>query len=368
MIAILTSLFVLSLLVLVHELGHFLAAKKAGIKVEEFGLGYPPRLKAVKIGETIYSLNAIPFGGFVRIYGTEDDFGRKGEKEAKRDKKRAFGTKSLPVRACVLFAGIFMNFLLAVLAFSLIYFSLGIPQKQGFVRIVGVAGGSPAEQSGMREGDVIKKLKIENEKLEIESNQEFIGIINQNLGQEIALEIEREEEILLVEIAPREKPPEGEGPLGVAISDTKMSQPAILQRSLASLWFGLQETISWAGLIFLGVGQMIYDLLFRSMIPQDITGPVGIVQIAANVVRAGVFALLQLIGILSVNLAVLNFLPIPALDGGRLLFLAVEAITGKKPQPKVEKWVHMIGLIILLILMLAVTIQDVRRISSGFTG
>lgn len=338
MIGLLASLFVLSLLIFVHELGHFLAAKRAGIKVEEFGFGYPPRVLGIKIGETIYSLNLIPFGGFVKI----DEV--------------SFRKKPKRVRIPVLLAGILMNFFLGVLAFSLIYSFLGIPQKQGFVEVVAVAKSSPAEEAGMKEEDVIRNFK---------TNEEFMKVVNENLGKEIELVLSRQGLPLSVVVVPREEPPEEEGPLGVAIADAKIVQPPIWQRPFLSLWFGFREAVGWVGLVFFGVARMFYELGFKGVVPEDITGPVGIVQIATGVARAGIFAFLQFIGALSVNLSVLNLLPIPALDGGRLLFLGVEVVTGKKPRPKFEKWVHVVGMMILLFLMMMITFRDIQRLLSG---
>jgi len=354
--SLIISLFVLSLLVFVHELGHFLAAKKSGIKVEEFGLGYPPRLLGVKKRGTIYSINLIPFGGFVSIYGMEESAGHRTKN------KNAFWNKSKRIRAIVLLAGILMNFLLGVVSFSLIYSVLGIPEKQGFVEMAGVAENSPAEKAGIKENDVVTQLIINHKSLIIKDNQEFIEIINQNLGQEVELELEREGERRVIVLVPRKEPPASEGPLGVAIVDSKTIQPVFWQRPFLSLWWGLKEAVGWAGAIFFGVAKMIYELLFKKIIPQDVTGPVGIVQVTSNVAKAGILPLLQFIGVLSVNLSVLNLLPIPALDGSRLLFLAVEAVTGKKPKPKTEKLIHALGMIVLLFLMLLITVQDVSRI------
>jgi len=353
------SLFVLSLLVFVHELGHFLVAKRVGIEVEEFGLGIPPRMVGKKIGQTIYSLNWIPFGGFVKIYGMEET---KDQRPKTKDRK-SFLAKSKKVRAAVLLAGIFMNFFLGVLAFSLIYSFLGIPKKQGFVKVVGVSKSSPAEKAGIKEGDIIIKLKAQSSKLK--ANKEFVEIINENLGKEIELELDRQGVILAVLVVPREKPAEGEGPLGVVIADAEIVQPVFWQRPFLSLWWGMKEAVGWATMVFFGVCQMIYELGFKGIVPKDITGPVGIVQIASGVARAGIFAFLQFIGALSVNLSVLNFLPIPALDGGRLLFLGIEVITGRKPRPKFEKWVHLAGMIILLLLMMMITFRDVQRLLFG---
>lgn len=333
--SIVVSLLVLSILVIVHELGHFLAAKKAGLAVEEFGLGYPPRLVSVKRQGTVYSLNAVPFGGFVKI----------DEESLTEDYPKR-------IRALVIGAGILMNLWLAVVAFSLIFGIMGIPQQLGFVEIQEVAAGSPAAEAGFQAGDKIVSL----------NNHDFIKTINENLGQEIAIAIERQGLPLSLAVTPRREPPAGEGPLGVVISDSRTVQPVWWQRPWLALWFGLKETASWLITILLGVIQIFYRLLFQRLIPQDVAGPVGIIQVTATAARQGFLALLQFLGLLSVNLAVLNFLPLPALDGGRLLFIAIEALTGKKPRPQFEKAIHTIGMVILLTLMTAVTIQDIKRL------
>ena len=337
-------------LVFIHELGHFLAAKKAGIKVEEFGLGYPPRLFGIKRGETIYSINAVPFGGFTNVYGLEE-IEKRGKKGA--GERRAFWAKSKKARALVLSAGILMNFLLAIVLFSLVYSIMGVPKKQGFVEIIGITKDSPAEKAGIKEADIVVNFS---------NNEAFVGFVNENLDKEISLELERQGVTLSVVVVPRKESPEGEGPLGVIISDSKLVQPPLWQRPFLSLWLGAKEAVSWLVAVVLGVGGVMFNFFFKGVIPKDITGPIGIVQVATHVAKRGVVSLLQFVAILSVNLSVLNLLPIPALDGGRLLFLGVEAVTGKKPRPIVEKWINTIGMIFLLLLMLAVTIQDIKRI------
>lgn len=340
--SIVVSLLVLSILVIVHELGHFLAAKKAGLAVEEFGLGYPPRLASIKRQGTVYSLNAVPFGGFVKI-----------DEDALADYPKL-------VRAGIISSGIIMNLLLAVVAFSLIFGIMGIPQQLGFVEIQEVTAGSPANEAGFQVGD--KVIRMANTESRIMNNTDFVEIINENLGQEIAVAIERQGLPLSLAVTPRKEPPAGEGPLGVVISDSRAVQPVWWQRPFLSFWFGLKETGGWLLTILFGVAQIFYRLLFQWVIPQDVTGPVGIVQVTSQAAKHGFLALLQFLGLLSVNLAVLNFLPLPALDGGRLLFIAIEALTGKKPQPRFEKAIHTIGMVILLTLMTAVTIQDIKRV------
>jgi len=338
MIDFLEALLVFSTLIFIHELGHFLIAKKRGVRVEEFGFGYPPRLWGKKWKGTLYSFNLVPFGGFVRI------------------DENAFNKKPKKVRGSVLLGGILMNLLLAISLFSLLYFLLGVPQKQGFVKIVAVAKNSPAQKAGIKEGDIVRKIK---------SNQEFIDFINDNLGKEVKLELKREGKVLSVNVVPRKNPPQNEGALGVVIVDSETIKPVFWQRPFVSLWWGIKETINWIERILLGVVQLFASLLIKKTVPSGLSGPVGIVQVATHVARSGLLALIQFTGILSVNLAVLNFLPIPALDGGRLFFLVTEILTGKKPKPEFERWVHTLGMVFLLLLMLAVTIQDIKRIFSG---
>ncbi|MCJ7792713.1 MAG: site-2 protease family protein [Candidatus Marinimicrobia bacterium] len=371
LLTIITALIVLSILILVHELGHFLAAKKAGIGVEEFGLGYPPRIIGKKIGQTVYSLNAIPFGGFVRLSGEEIE-----EAEKLKDKKKSFWAKSKKARTTVIVAGVLANFLLAIVCFSVVYSLSGIPTKTDQVKVVGVSEDSPAAQAGFLVEDLILAV---NEKV-VTSMATFVELVEENKGQEIRVKVAREENNpcqekvlggmgfsceggnLILFVVPREEPPEGEGALGVVISEMEMKKYSFWQMPFYGTREGLKEAFSWTRLVVEGLGSMVGNLVTKGRVPKEIAGPVGILQITSTVARSGVLTILQFIGVLSINLAVLNILPFPALDGGRLLFIGYEVVTGKKPKPKIEHWVNLIGIVILMFLLVLVTINDLHRI------
>ena len=341
---------VLSVLIFVHELGHFLAAKKFGVRVEEFGFGYPPRLFGKKIGETIYSLNWLPFGGFVRLYGEEID-------RQKKDKE-AFWQKSKGARSIVIIAGVTFNFLLAIILFTVVYSFSGIPTSTDKVRVLGVLPDSPAIHSGLKADDVI--LEINSQPLK--NSQDFIEFVEKEKGEEITLTVERESERLILGVIPRENPPEGEGPLGVMISNLEMKKYPWWQMPFLSAWQGIKEALLWLSLIVVSLGKIITDLLGRGIVPQDVAGPVGIFQITGLVAQTGLLNIMQFIGILSINLAVINILPLPALDGGRLVFIAYEVVTRKKPRQEVEKWVNAAGMAFLLFLIILVTFNDLKRL------
>lgn len=350
-LTLITALAVLSLLILVHELGHFLSAKKAGMRVDEFGLGYPPRLWGKKIGETTYSLNALPFGGFVRIFGES--------LEEKTDgKEGAFWAKSKKARTMVIVAGVIANFLLAVLAFSIVYSIMGIPTETNRVTVVGVAPESPAEEAGLEENDLI----LETEGQEITGLEQFTDLAGEKKGQEMTLLIQRGDQEVEYRLTPRESPPEGEGPLGVVVSSVEMVHYPLWQMPFRGGVEGFKEAFAWTGLVIGGLKQMGTELITRGRVPKEIAGPVGILQITGRVTQGGALAILQFIGILSVNLAVLNILPFPALDGGRLMFVGYEALTRKRPKPEFERWVNTVGMIMILILAVLVTINDLDRV------
>lgn len=354
---LLIFLLVLSILVLVHEFGHFIVAKRAGVKVEEFGLGLPllPKLVSVKFGETIYSLYPVLFGGFVRLYGEET----KVEKES----NRAFSSKPRLVRASVIVAGVFMNLVLAVVAFSILYGILGVPRPTSEVKIVGISSTSPIASTPIKEGSVV--VSIDGEK--ISSNKDFIKAIENRKGKEALIEFKSKDgSVASTKIVPRASPPEGEGPLGVGISDTEQYFPPLWQRPFVGAWYGIQEALGWGIIVFGSLAGLFTTLLTTASLPKDLAGPVGIFQITGTVAQqGGILGILQLLGILSINLAILNVIPFPALDGGRLLFVIIEAIAGKRAReviPKIEQKANMIGFALLIALIIAITIQDVKRL------
>lgn len=358
--SIITFIFVLSILVLVHEAGHFFAARKAGLLVEEFGFGLPPRVWGKKIGETIYSINLLPFGGFVRIHGENVE-------EGITQPERAFLNASKKTRASIVLAGVVMNFLLAILAFSVVYSFTGIPRETGRVDIVEVIEGSPAALAGLEETDVI--THVNDQKVSLTEN--FIFKVSENLGEEVTVTYKDGEtgEVQETQLIPRQDPPPGQGAIGVVISDQEIYYPPIGLRPFYGVYHGIQQAFLWGAEVIHGFSAMIVQL-FQGDVPQEVAGPVGIYALTSEAAKFGILALIEFIGILSINLAVLNIVPFPALDGGRLLFIVIESLFGKKLIPKVEAVIHTVGMIVLLLLILAITAADIKRLvqAGGVSG
>ena len=340
--AILSFLIILSVLILVHEVGHFLMAKKFGIKVEEFGFGYPPRLIGVKRKGMVWSLNLLPFGAFVRLLGED----LKEQVEEKKNLNQAFFHQSKPVRSLVLLAGVGMNFLLGVVLFAAIYTKLGIPEKVDYLVVTKVVQGSPAEAAG---------IKVDDKIIGFDNSQKFIDYINDRRGLTVSLTIvdkSVKREVAAVPRPAEDTPPE-QGALGIAIINVDMVFYPLWQRPFRGMWFGLREAVGWGK-------EILWSL--TKINPKDVAGPVGIYEISKNVSQQGLIAILQFMAILSVNLSILNLLPLPALDGGRLVFIAIEAVRKKRVKPELEQMVHLAGIILLIGLMVLVTINDVRRL------
>lgn len=366
MATILIFFLLLSVLILVHEFGHFFAAKKLGVVAEEFGLGLPPRIRRLfSWGGTEFTLNWLPIGGFVRMRG-EDREDPKGLTfaEQRLDLKGAFYSQKPWKRAVILLAGVTMNLIFGIAAFTAVYTSLGIPESGPGVLIEGVAEESPAWE--LQKGDTINEIIAGGQKIRIKNNEHFIKIIEANRGNNITLIVERQKELLSFEVKPRIKAetPEGQGGLGVALHVDFVHYPWWKMPFLAAVT-GIKEALGWFLNIVAGLGSMVSQLVVHGRLPKDVAGPVGIAYIAGNVARQGWLALVQFAGILSVNLAVVNILPIPALDGGRLLFLGIEKLRGRPVEAKKERWAHLIGYAVLISLILLATIQDLLRILSS---
>lgn len=358
LISIIGILLTLSVLILIHELGHFLAAKKAGVWVEEFGFGLPPRLFGKKIGETIYSVNWLPFGGFVRLHGEMTE-------EGVTKPKRSFMGKSKMARAGIIVAGIFMNFILALVCFSIVYSFLGIPKEQGFVQVVEVVKDSPAAEAGLAANDVILTFN----RSELKKSDEFTKFTKENAGKKVQLEVKRGEERLRFSPTLREKPEDGRSFLGIIVTSEYTYYPPVWQRPFYGAYYGTIASYDTTISVFQGLFGMA-STIGQGQAPKDTVGPVGILAIIYVVLKQGFLPLLNLIGLISINLAVLNILPIPALDGGRLFFIGVEAVFGKKVLPKVEAAFHSAGFIVLIALIFIISFFDIKRIiaSGGFMG
>lgn len=354
----------LSVLVLIHELGHFLTAKKFGIKVEEFGFGFPPRVFGKRRGETLYSINALPIGGFVKLYG-EDEAGsgrvKRGSHETsvkKSDLNRAFFAKPIWQRIVVVVAGVVMNFALAVAIATYLFSSQGIPKDTGTVIISQVDEGTPAETAGLLVGDVIKTVDSET----ITDTQTLITTTNEKKGEEINLVVVRGGEEMALTVTPREDPPEGQGAMGIAIDQNIIYQTYPFPLSIL---YATKQAAQDSLLVVKGFLDVIKTIVTSLTVPEGVAGPVGMAQLTGEFVQIGPNAVLALVYMLSLSLAVLNILPIPALDGGRLMFILIELFTRKKVNPKYESYAHLVGIILLLTFLAFISLKDVGRIISG---
>ncbi|KKP28474.1 MAG: Membrane-associated zinc metalloprotease [Parcubacteria group bacterium GW2011_GWA2_31_28] len=354
MLTTILFIIVLIVLILIHEIGHFFTAKFFGIKVEEFGLGFPPRIFIWGKGKTKYSLNWLPFGGFVKI---------KGENGEKVNDKDSFSSRPLFQRSMVLISGVFMNFLLAAILFSVGFF-IGLPiidQGQGKelqnakVQILQVAKESPAEIAGLKLGDNILEIKNAESVAIIENVKDAQNYINEHKGEYIILKIEREKEIFEKEVFARENYKSDQGSIGISLSKVGLiSYPWYL-----ALIEGFKKaTLNFIAII-IAIIILIKDLIVSGEISGDIVGPIGIARLTGQFYDLGISYLISFVGIISLNLAVLNILPIPALDGGRLFFAIIEKIRRKAMNRELEAKIHGIAFIILIVFIIIITFKDI---------
>lgn len=357
-ITIILFLALLGALILIHECGHFFVARKAGIRVDEFGIGFPPKAFSVKKGGTEYSVNWIPLGGFVKIHGEDGDGG--GDSDS-------FGAKRLWVRMAVVLAGVAMNFMLAVLLLSF-GFWYGLPQvvekdisyavRDVKVTVLQIAPGSPAERAGIKIGDAIAFVRRGAEETAITDAKILQDAVSAHKGEEITVVISRGRKVIEKKITPRKEVRGGEGPLGVVIDKTGIvSYPWYLAPIK-----GTKAAFSLARVFLSAFGTVMWGLFTQGKMTADISGPVGIGALTYQVTQLGLSYIIQFAAIISLNLAIINALPIPALDGGRFLFLLIEAVKGSPVSQRFEKIAHTAGFFVLIALMIAVTVRDVARL------
>lgn len=334
---IITVVIGLSLLVFIHEAGHFFAAKLFGLLVEELGFGLPPRLWGKKIGETLYSLNWLPFGGFVKIYGE-----RHFEEKAAVDRKRSFSHQKIWKRMLIVISGVLMNFILGWFLVSAV-FLVGVPQS---LAIAKVKQGSLAEQAGLKENDRVLGFK---------SVPELVKFIDEYKGKEVILRVRRNSEDLEIKVTPRLKVPEGEGNLGIHLVETGIPKTGFFK----SLWEGLIMSLGIVKSIVRGIADLLAGIFTAKSVVEKFVGPVGIISMAIQASRDGLIHFIQLLAMISLNLAVFNIIPIPALDGGKLLFLVIEKFRGRPISVKTELVVTSASFMFLLVLILIVTFKDI---------
>lgn len=367
MMTILIFIVLLGLLVFVHELGHFLTAIRNGIRVDEFGFGFPPRLfgivkdedgkykivwgsKEMPSGKTVYSINWIPLGGFVKIAGEDGH---------DVSDPNSFASKSAWVRIKVLGAGVFMNFLFAWFLIAIVLM-LGMPQpiepsergkyENAKIQVLSIGKGTPAETMGLTPGDSL--VAINGKK--VTSLEQVSQAISSNKGKTITVDVDRFGKALSLSGTPRTEYPANEGALGISFSETAV----VSYPWYEAIYRGAITTYNITMAIFEAFGKMIASLFGAEKTPLDVTGPVGIVYLTKQMSDLGLAYLLQFAALLSINLGIINILPIPALDGGRILFILIEKLKGSPVSRRIEGMIHQVGFILLLLLMLLVTIRD----------
>ena len=414
----------LALLILGHEAGHFFFAKFFGVKVDEFGFGFPPRVFGARrykgkvavpveedtqtsieieeggppneLGEasvivekiteqtreidiletkktwrffwrqekpeesldglkggTIYSINLLPFGGFVRIPGENDlfdDVNRNSEDGgtptvASERKSNLLTSQPVWKRSLIVLAGVIANFFIGWLVISAV-FMVGVPPK---VVVMDIEKGSPAETAGFKADDIV---------VNYDKSQDLINFINANKGKEISIDVLRGPNTLVLKVVPRKTVEAGKGAVGVYLNDSGIPKESFF----SSIGSGLKEAWNILKDTTVAFGAVIKSIFINRTVPQDVVGPVGIVSFAATAGRLGIVYFLQLLAIISLNLAVINLIPFPALDGGRFLFLLIEKIKGSPIPRSLEAWVNGVGFALLLLLMAVVTVRDIGRL------
>lgn len=371
--SIIIFIIILAVLILSHEFGHFIVAKKLGIRVDEFGLGFPPRAWSIRKGETEYSLNWIPFGGFVKIFGENPD----DDSISGPDASRSIVNKSRWVQAAVLVAGVSFNIILAWFLLSIGYISglpsstemvpAGIEVKQARLLVTSVLPGSPAEKAGIKVKDQLLYLfdgKTRIDKLEVRDVQEFFA---GHGNQEVKVGVNRSSnpfsdipgEQLEFKVTPIEGVVPGKAGVGISLDKIGIvSLPIHL-----AFWEGGKLTYNLTKETILSLIKLIKGLFSsRESTLGAVIGPIGLIGLVGDARGLGLAYLLSFTAFISINLAVINLVPFPALDGGRLLFLAIEGIRRKRFNPKVINMVNTIGFLILIGFMLAVTYGDIVRL------
>ncbi len=355
MITIIAFILILGLLVLVHELGHFIAAKKNGIYVEEFGIGYPPRLFGKKIGETLYSINLLPLGGFVKLFGEESDSYEK-EKTIHR-KYRAFVNKKPWQRVVVLTAGVLGNFLLGWLLISVL-FTRGIPTPTSNIIVEKVQPNSPADQADIKEKDTIIRAKVGNKEIVFQNADQLTTLAKESAGKNMILQVGRGKKNLVLVVTPRSNPPAGQGPLGIIITSYMEKKYPWYQAP----FYGLIEAYRITKTIGSELVRTLVMVVTLQKTQVEVAGPIGIAQFTGQAIKYGLNAVFEFIAILSLNLAVLNILPFPALDGGRLVFVLYEWISKRPVNKNLEKYLNLVGFSVLLFLVVLISIHDIVKL------
>ena len=358
MVTLISFVLILGVLVLVHEWGHFITARKLGVDVEEFAIGLPPRLFSIKRKGIIYSINLIPVGGFVKI---------KGEAGDHENDPHSFANQPAWKRSIILSAGVGMNFILAIIALS-IGFYFGLPQALGddmgdvkisqrSIMIVEVKPGSVAHTNNLEITDEI--LSVNG--VAMESSNMVYEAIDDSRDQEMEFLISRAGEEQTIKLTPSILDGYDEPVVGIGMLDTGIVSYGFFE----SIIQGFRATGIMAVRIVEAFGNLIGTLVSEGRLTSEVSGPVGVAVLTGKFVKMGWIYILQFMAILSINLGIINILPFPALDGGRLLFVGLEKIRGRKLNEKIENWAHNTGFILLMALIIFITFRDFIRHGGG---
>ncbi|MFA6512139.1 MAG: RIP metalloprotease RseP [Patescibacteria group bacterium] len=357
--SVLLFIFILSGIVCLHELGHFISARRLGVRAEEFGFGFPPRIWGwrPKNSETVYTINWIPFGGFVRL---------KGEGGDAAEDEDSFVHKSIGRRAIIIAAGVSVNFVLAAILL-VIGFWTGLPSvlndtlpetariADARVQIVNIEENSPAAETTLEAGDTLRMI----DDVEIVRATDLRAYTAAHIGDEVTLSIERDNEIFAIQTSIAEV--NGQAQIGIGLLESGLVSYPFFE----AIWRGVAATADFTWQILVSFGRLVRDLVVSQTISSDVAGPIGIAAMTGQIAELGPQYLLQFVAILSLSLAVINVLPIPALDGGRLFFLFLEKIRGRAISQKAEGWIHGVGFYALILLILVISVRDFSRFGIG---
>lgn len=336
---VIATIFVIGLLVLFHELGHFVTAKLLGMRVHEFAIGFGPKLISRRSGETLYSLRIIPLGGFNKIAGMDPD---------EEQDEYSFNRKPIWARMLVIFAGSFMNFVLPVMLFIMVFLTAGIDKPSDQAVLGTILADKPAAQSGLAAGDRI--LSIDG--ATVNNWTEFVGTIRNSANKKLTITYERGGNVATTSVVPEFDAQANRGVIGV-MPEVVNYRPGFGEAFALSV----KQTYMIAATMLAGIIQMV-----TGQAPADVAGPIGVAQMAGQVAQLGFIPLLQFAAFLSINLGLLNLLPVPVLDGGHLVTLAVEAVRGKPLSRDKMQFIQMIGFALLLMLMVLATFKDITRL------
>ena len=356
-VTILIFVAVIAVIILIHEFGHFITARMFGVSVEEVGIGFPPRLTGFQTKKRFYSINAIPAGGFVKLKGEQGDHANDTD---------SFSHKKPWKRSIILIAGVTMNVVLAIVILSVGYM-IGLPKaietdlgkhatvSNQHIQIVDVQKDSPAEAAGLQAGDIITSLNGSHPT----QTEDIKSITQSNLDTELRITYTREEREFTTGVIPKilnavpDRPTIGI----VTVAAGDVSYPFFV-----AIWMGIKEAFYFLWMIISALWGMLVNLFTNQPSEGGLVGPIGVAVITSKFAHLGFVYLLQFVALISLNLAIVNILPIPALDGGRLLFLLVEKIKGKPIKQKTEALIHNVGFIVILLLLGFITIRDVFQL------